>query len=200
MNDSQNQESQQELFTDFVREQRQVPDRAPGIAKSHKPILISTTLEQILLACIVMILVFCLVFFLGVLRGRSIVSRMAPRPVSAATGRQEIQVPTAPPSAEAVRPAASLPVPVAIAKKESSFVVVTETPTKPYTIQLLTTKKKNYADEEAAFLRKSGFTSWAAKSGDYYIVCVGSYANKEEARKDLSYFGAKYKGRYLRRK
>src|ERR1041385_8424281 len=73
-------QAQQELFSDFSAQPR-AAERVPSIAKTQKPILISTTLEQLLLVGLISILVFCLVFFLGVLRGRSLaapVSKSAP--------------------------------------------------------------------------------------------------------------------------
>ncbi len=199
MTEPQTQENQQELFGNFASEPRR-HERIPSIAKTQKPILISTTLEQILLAGIVLILVFCLVFFLGVLRGRSLSSGMvarAPQAVASAMPAPRQRVAPQPPVA--VRDAAPTPA-AAVLKKENTFVVINETSAKPYTIQVLTTKKKAYAESESEILQKSGFASWTAKSGDYYVVCAGSYATKEEARKDLAYFASKYKGRYLRRR
>ena len=181
MNEPKPRENQQELFSDFVAEPRRI-ERIPSIAKTQKPILISTTLEQILLAGLVSILVFCLVFFLGVLRGRSLAPArlaVAPPPVAA-------QIPRA------------LPAPVMI--KKTTPPPAADNGPKPYTIQVLTTKKKNYAENEAALLKKSGFSAWAMASGDYYVVCVGSYAGKGDARKDLASFAVRYKDSYLRRK
>ena len=57
-------ENQQELFAEFSQEPRRL-QRFPSLAKSHNPILISTTLEQILLVGIVLVLTLCLAFFWG---------------------------------------------------------------------------------------------------------------------------------------
>ena len=190
MSDLKLQENQQELFTGFTSEPRRT-ERIPSIAKTQKPILLSTTLEQIFLIVIVLILIFCLVFFLGVLRGRSI--------AATATVTRPIQAPAAIPVVS--KPPLVIRQAVTVAsKKTNSFLVMKETSTKPYTIQVLTTKKKAYSESEVSLLKKTGFVSWMIQSGDYYVVCVGFYANKEEARRDLVYFGSRYKGSYLRRR
>ena len=198
MNEKQVQENQQELFDRFSHEP-QKPERSSMIAKNQKPILISTTLEQILLISLVTILVFCLIFYLGVLRGRSMVSGISQRPVvlSVATvpARHEVSVPTTVQAKTVV----VVPMISGNPKKESPPLATNVTLAKPYTIQVLTTKKKAYAESEAMFLRNSGFNSQVSQSGDFYVVCVGTYANKEEAKKDISRFSSKYKNPYLRR-
>lgn len=231
MSDIKTQENQQEFFSDFARDSRR-PERVPSIAKTQKPILISTTLEQIILTGIVSILIFCLVFFLGMLRGRYMTNaRIAasgqkmvsselqknnarlpgsPQTSSSTTGAgaktRRLYIPkiaaAASPSAKAVQgiPVVRVTKVTATAKKDSLLAAVKAQIQKPYTIQVLTTKKKSYADQESLFLRKSGYNSWTAPSSEYYVVCVGTYANREEAKKDLSYFVTKYKSSYLRRR
>ncbi len=186
MIESSRQENQQELFLDFKGEARKT-EKMPPMARSNKPIFFSITLEQIILGTILLILFFCFVFWLGVLRGRSAshvsivetsVARSAPVPVPA------------PKPARPVEPAINTQTAV-VPKKVSAA--------KPYTLQLLTTKKKQDAEDEAVLLRKKGFDSWSARSGNFYIVCLGRYSGKEEAARDLNLFSSRYKGCYLRR-
>lgn len=73
-------------------------------------------------------------------------------------------------------------------------------PNKPYTIQLVTYKKKEIAENETALLRRQGFFSAIIPSGEYYQVCVGQYADKAEAARDLKTFSARYRDCYLRRR
>ena len=73
-------------------------------------------------------------------------------------------------------------------------------PAKPYSIQLVTYKKAEYAEKEMKALKRAGLFSVIIPSGDYYQVCVGQYASSEEAKRDLAFFAAKYKGCYLRRR
>ncbi len=193
-------ETQQELFREFSREPKK-PERFPGIQKAHKPILVSTSVEHVLLGAILLILAGCFVFFLGVLRGKSL---------AGVSG-----VSAAPPVAQ--RPAGPLPVRmqtvrVAAPETASAPPAVSQTPQparatearrdsgKPYTIQLVTYKKRDLAEKEVAALRRSGFYSAVIPSGDYYQVCVGQYAGMDDAKKDLKLFGSRYKDRFLRRR
>ena len=71
MNDPSQQEMQHELFEEFSKETKRT-ERIPQLSRAQKPILFNTTLEQLLLGSILLILAFCLVFFLGVIRGKSL--------------------------------------------------------------------------------------------------------------------------------
>lgn len=184
MGDSLTQENQQDLFTNLTGEARR-PDRNPVITKSHKPILLPMTLEQILLAVILLILFFCFVFYLGVLRGRSTAVAV---PVKTTAAPVEAVIKAQPP-----------PIPSVVVAAPASSLQKSSPNLKPYTIQLLTTKKKLDADNEALLLRKKGFDAQSLRSGSFYVVCVGRYSGKEDAAKDLRFFASRYKGCYLRR-
>lgn len=189
------QENQQELFQEFSNEPDRRPERFPSFQKTQKPLLFTTNVEQLVLAAILFVLCGCFVFFLGVLRGRAIaryeknVSAPAlPRPAPAPTMPAPVKVfstPPAPAHATAQRPA-------------PSPLVLDET--KPYTIQLVTHKKKPLAEKEVASLRRNGYLSWIIPSGEYHQVCAGQYRNREEAKKDLWLFSSKYKDCFLRRR
>jgi septal ring-binding cell division protein DamX len=189
-------ETQQELFEEFsAGGPKKQAERFPSIAKTQKPILISTTLEQLLMTGILSVLLLCGIFFLGVLRGKSLqrpimappasrvaapVARSAPPPISA-TGAGQTRI--APATAA---PAPRQPAQVALA------------PDKPYTIQIVTHRKQELAEQEVAKLRRMGYVSFIIPSGDYFQVCAGQYANKEEARRDLSFFASRFKDCFLR--
>ena len=194
-----NPEVQPELFTEFSGEPKK-PERLPQINRAQKPIFLSTTAEQIILACIILILAACLVFFLGMLRGRSLGSVKNPvfrNTVPAQTA--SVRAVEASQKVQERPPAPSAPPPV-------SSVRVKQLPNtdiaKPYTIQLVTYKKKDLAEKETAALQKSGFYSFIIPSGDYYQVCIGQYENKEDAKKDIKVLATKhkYKDCFLRRR
>ena len=166
-------EMQPDLFADQAVESKKT-ERFPALTKTHKPILVSTTLEQILTFSVLAILGLCGIFFLGVLRGKNL-----ERPPAVAP------------------PAAPVQMPVVSAPPASVIAPATQ---KPYTIQLVTHRKKEFADAETVSLRKLGFVSFIIPSGEYFQVCAGQYASKEEAKKDLSRFASKYKDSYLRRR
>ena len=210
MPDLKQQEIQQELFEEFSKESKRV-ERIPPLARTQKPILFSTTLEHLLLAGIALVLALCLVFFLGVLRGKSLSSKMVPiaavRPVVSSPAPQALRPAPAPVAVQprSINPAT--PVANAVAKTQipaqsrtSLAAAAQNASAKPYTIQLVTHKKRDIAENEAASLKRSGFYSFIMTSGEYYLVCVGQYASKEEAKKDLHFFNGKFKDCFLRRR
>jgi cell division septation protein DedD len=71
---------------------------------------------------------------------------------------------------------------------------------KLYTIQLVTHKKKEQAENEVRAVRKSGFYSFIIPSGEFYQVCVGQYGSHNDAKKDLAFFKSRYQDCYLRRR
>lgn len=195
------QETQRELFQEFGGGSEKEEKRLPFVQRTQRPILITTSVEQIVFAGMALVLIGCFVFFLGVLRGRSLrkeetglaIERVSP-------------IPKAPPLA----PVSVRPVPrreilgyqaAAPAKeaKKKRIRVPTLQESKPYTLQLVTYKKKDWAEKEADKLREKGYLVTIIPSGDYYQVCVGYYASKEEAQRDLKLFRSKYKDCFLRR-
>ena len=203
MTDSRLEETQQELFGQFSNEPKK-PERLAGINKSQKPVLFSTSVEQIVLAVIILVLAGCFIFFLGVLRGRATASSPGgasgrqgapPLPVSATASSRPSPANAAPSTATTM----TVTPPAAVRKSLTAQVPARDV-SKPYTIQLIAYKKRELADQEAAALRRSGYVSSIVPSGDYYQVCVGQYTNMEEAKKDLKWFGARYKDRFLRRR
>ena len=183
-------ETQQELFTQFSGASKRI-DRFPLIQKTNKPILINTSLEQVILAAISLILMGCFVFFLGVLRGKFIGGGPA------LANKQQVV-----PVKRAAQVSAVVPVQEnqAPAQPEIQKQNIAAAANKPYTIQLSTYKNRELAEKEASTLKKSGFFSVIIPSDGYYQVCVGQYALKDEAKKDLKRFNSKYKGAFLRRK
>lgn len=197
MTENQNQESQQEFFGEFSR-QAEKPEHLPTLARSQKPLLISATSEQILVACILLILALCGIFFLGVMRGKDL-SRLTPVPAPAAATVKS----AAPLPVQEIRPramAATAPAaPAALVKAPQTRPAIGDA-SKPYTIQLVTHKKKEYAEAELQSLKQRGISAFIVPRGDYFLVCYGQYANKESAKKDLAAFRARYKDCFLGRR
>lgn len=213
MTDEQN--NQQELFAEYGHK-TQKPERLSPLARPPKTFLVSATTEQLIFAGIIAILILCVAFFLGVLRGKSI-----KQPLLEAPG---MSMPKQVPQPKIVQPKAILPqtaprvvaalaaqpMPaktytqgadlgtVPVAKK---FVVLDSTTGKKlYTIQLVTHKKKDMAEAEVQAIRKGGHFSFIIPSGDFYQVCTGQYASNEEARRDLAFFKSRYRDCFLRRR
>ncbi|MBI3315903.1 MAG: SPOR domain-containing protein [Candidatus Omnitrophica bacterium] len=187
-------ETQQELFQQFSGEANRPHGHFPSLAKSQKPILFSTSLEQVILAVIVAILAGCLVFFLGVLRGKVLAVSERVLPVQSASPSSSLPRPV--PRAVTVAPAQK---PVVVLQTRSVAPTAVDL-AKPYTIQLVTYKKKDLAEQAVAALRRSGFYAMIIPSQDYFQVCAGQYENKDAAKKDLRFFGGRYKDCFLRRR
>jgi hypothetical protein len=68
-----------------------------------------------------------------------------------------------------------------------------------FTIQLASYRTKTYAQKEADELKKKGFSPIIFTKGDYIVLCVGSFNNKESAQSMLSQFKNRYQGCYIRR-
>ncbi len=182
-------ETQQELFQEFSATPKK-PDRFLFISRTQKPILFSTNTEQLLMGGILFIFALCGVFFLGVVRGKAI----ADRPL--------IEAPTPPPVVQVNKVVAPTP-PQAVVKQvvrtQAPAQAVT-IPSKPYSLQLVTHRKKEFAEAEMNALRAQGFYSFIIPSGEYFQVCAGQYASKDEAKRDLARFSSKYKDCFLRRR
>lgn len=188
MTDLRQGESQKELFQEFSGEAKKT-ERFPSLNKAQKPILISTYAEQLIFWGILAILLLCFMFFLGVIRGKSL-----GKPQVAAV-KAESPSPSIPVQAQAPLKISGPSAPV---KPADSLGAVD--PVKPYTIVLVTYKKRTLAEKEAATLKKNGHPVFVTASGGYFVVSVGQYANRSEAKKDLRFFGVKYKGCFLKRR
>lgn len=69
-----------------------------------------------------------------------------------------------------------------------------------FTIQLATFLEKNSAEKEITNLNNKGYHSFMVNSGKYYLVCFGSFANKEEAKLVLAKLKTIYKDAYIKKK
>ncbi len=207
------QENQQELFEEFSgAASSQKQGKLQFLSRSQRPVLISTNSEQIVLYGIVVILACCFIFFLGVLRGKSIRAMIEPssptstlpaRAAAPTATRSAATFPTSFTTSSRSSAASSQPIartePPASSKATSAAQLLTDL-NKPYTIQLCTYRGQALAEKEVALLRKKGYYSFIIPSGDYYQVCAGQYMTKEHAKKDLKVFGSAYKGSFLRRR
>ena len=68
-----------------------------------------------------------------------------------------------------------------------------------YTIQVASYKTKESAQKEAATLKKKGLPALVLPKGNYVILCVGNFTNKEKAQAMIAELSKRYKGCYLRR-
>lgn len=70
---------------------------------------------------------------------------------------------------------------------------------KQYTVQVASFKKEKYAQEEAEGLKQSGYEIFVLPKGKYSIVCVGKFAQKDQAKEISNRLRKKYKDCLIRR-
>lgn len=106
-----------------------------------------------------------------------------------------------------IRPAATKPDPKQTTQQQQSY------PLRPgnnaattvkeynliYTIQLASYKTKESAQKEAQVLKKRGLLPLVLYKGDYAVLCVGNFSNREAARSPLSQLRKHYQDCYVRR-
>lgn len=68
-----------------------------------------------------------------------------------------------------------------------------------FTIQLATYKSKVNAEQEANALKKRGLSPSVRTQGDFVVLCVGNFNNRQAALELLAQLKKKYTGCYIRR-
>lgn len=68
-----------------------------------------------------------------------------------------------------------------------------------FTIQLASFRSRGSAQDEAKTLQKKGLSPLIAAKGEYIILCVGSFSNRETAKPLLSELKKRYQDCYIRR-
>ena len=68
-----------------------------------------------------------------------------------------------------------------------------------YTIQVASFKTDSYAQKEIKLLRKRGYEAVTLNKGEYVILCVGNFSDKEKAQSLLSELKRYYKDCSIRR-
>jgi len=68
-----------------------------------------------------------------------------------------------------------------------------------YTIQLASYKTKTHAQKETELLKKRGLSPLVLSKGNYAVLCVGNFSNKQTAQSLLSELRKRYKDCYVRR-
>lgn len=69
---------------------------------------------------------------------------------------------------------------------------------KPYMVVAASFSKEAYAAKEADRLKRMGFEAFVLKSEPYYIVCIGSFVNKDSAQKILNKVRQTHQDAYVR--
>ena len=68
-----------------------------------------------------------------------------------------------------------------------------------YAVQLATYKKKGFLQKEKQYLEKNGYTPIITEKGPYTVLLIGTFSNKNDAKKALEFLRGRYKDCYIRR-
>ncbi len=171
------------------------------------------TLEHGIIGSVFLIMVMVILFSLGVERGRHVVpveiketavlTQVQKGSATLAAGSTSLKpIQTVAPGVSAktiVGPTAAKSIPVAqnaavpLASTDSKKLV-----DKGYTVQVASYKQESYAQKEVGVLQKKGYEAFVVAKGSFSIVCVGQFAQKDEAQKISKKLKSIYKDNLIR--
>jgi len=193
-----------ELF-EFDKPRRSFP-RLPDIFSKvdfDNRVAVTLTLERIIFMAIGLIMLMVVTYALGVemgKRGAAGSAVLLPENkislVKAPQIANDAQVAGMPQPVKAhLTPAALKP---AAKPQTPPGSIPTQNSAKPYTIFAATFSHREYAAQEMAGLKKTGFDAYIVQSGSMFRLCVGSYPSTAAAQKDLLRVKRTYKDAYLK--
>lgn len=180
-------------------------DRVKSLFKSQTDPRVTVSLEVLTAFFAVAIVLLVLTFYLGFQRGRNMEHKEIQRKVREFRSMRPAQpsygtpVQSALGASTLVSQAPQTPQPIANTQVTSALNSVAKTGKKPYTIQVVSYRTQTQADKEASQLMRQGFAVKVSPQGAYFVVCVGEYANRAEADKDLRALKKIYNDSYLRK-
>ncbi len=134
---------------------------------------LTLSIESLVILAILGIMISLFSFSLGVERGKHIAAQALDERVSAAWNvGARTMAPVAAVAAAVPQVMTSLPRPML----NNGFATGAR-----YTLQLATYGNEEYARADALLLRAKNFQPFLIKNGKYWLLCVGSYNNKESA-------------------
>lgn len=195
---------QKELF-EFEKPKRLFPRLSNLLPKAdfEGRIVITLTLEKVIFIAIGIIMLMVVVYAVGIERGRTVNKDITIRTIGQPVAAKEAQSQTMSkaPQFLSVEPIAATNKSVpkkAMASSVKAVAAPMVDATKPYTIVGVTLTSKDTATAEMNKFRQEGLEAYMVRTGQYYQVCVGSYANKENAQKTLVRIRQTFKDAYIR--
>ncbi|MEW5895251.1 MAG: SPOR domain-containing protein [Candidatus Omnitrophota bacterium] len=195
-----NRQSQFELFPGAARESGQKSQPLFFNRSFH------LSLENIIILCVFIIMIGIVAFSLGVEKGRNIRKKIfskTPENFAQTPLVASVTVPAAfevksesHDSQQVTKEEAQTGMP-ALSEPEKS-VDKKDTLAKIHTIQVASFKEKGRAQREADDLIKAGYEAFIAGKGSYYIVCVGRFADSNQAKSVYRGLKKKYSDCYIR--
>ncbi len=186
-----NKQKQPELFDKFFK-----PDMATSGNKRRqhnlgpfKRLTIAVSYEIVIVSCILILMTTILSFAIGFERGKTI----SKQPVGASTERltkksvSEKNTVIADPEKPTLREQTEKSIPL---EQKRNFA-----------IQLIAYAKKDYALKEVEKLKKIGYTPFMNQGGKFFLVSIGPYVNRENAKRALKRVKSKslYQDAFIKR-
>ncbi|MDD3905082.1 MAG: SPOR domain-containing protein [Candidatus Omnitrophica bacterium] len=198
---------QKELF-EFEKPKRFFPRLSNLFPKAdfERNVILTLTLDRAVFIAIGIIMAMVVVYAMGVEKGK----QLPVEAVQQAVGAIMVPAKSAPTVPSATMPAKLAPVPAVKAlpaarilqavKAQPAARIPAPVKTTPYTIVAVTLARKDTALREAEKLKGQGYNVYIVRSGAYFQVCVGAYADKTTAQsqKDLTNIRRLYKDAYLK--
>lgn len=196
-------ERQNELFAEFETQS----SKKPGSMFRHeiafrKKITLNLSYENFVVMFIVAIMLMVVFFSLGVEKGKRVALR-GHTPLTAEAFHASINAPAPEnPKAKEIfisETSESDKVSAVGPASEREEVKVQPLPVKSYTIQVVAFKREMSAKKETKLLERKGHEVFIIPTKEWFQVCVGRYANKEESKVILDGLKEKYPTCYVRK-
>jgi hypothetical protein len=170
-----NRQVQKELFEDFVSHGK--TKHPKGLFNQKPKFSVVLYFEHIIFIAIGFVVLSALIFSIGVERGKSLIQ--APRLVDIQDKINSELIQEAPKDIT-VNEQESIQRVEEIPSEAVSSEVVTA-----YTVQIASYTKKDTAEAYADRLKEQGLDAFTLEKGDYYIVCIGRFADKQKAESEM---------------
>ena len=159
---------------------------------------LTLSLESLVIFAILGIMIALFSFSLGVERGKHLAAQALDERVSAAwnVGARTVAAPVV--ATIPASPAASVDRGVSEQRPAGKYGFMLGLGNR-YTLQGATYGNEEYARQDALLLKAKGFQSFLIKSGKYWLLCIGSFNNKESALAFLRKLPAAYRSSQVRR-
>ena len=156
---------------------------------------LTLSVESLVIFAILGIMVSLFSFSLGVERGKVVAAQALDERVSAAWN---VGARTMAARSMAVAVPAALPVQRSVVEQRpvNAHAVIAGA---RYTLQAATYGNEKFARQDALLLKAKGFQSFLIKNGKYWLLCVGSFTNKENAIALLRKLPSQYRSSQVRR-
>ncbi|MCK4518543.1 MAG: SPOR domain-containing protein [Candidatus Omnitrophica bacterium] len=199
-----NREYQPELFSEFPKGRIKKAKAFKSMPKL-KNITISISREKLVSLVIAVILLYVIIFSLGVEKGKSMSLSVTDKASGSAAAAKAEAVKKENSREVIIKRVKDRQIESKAAKDEQKEQIAAgaikdkKPPAyKSYSLQLAAYAQLSRAEKEAEKLKKRGYTVFIDSNSKYHIVFVGNYRDKEKAQKLKKKLSKEYKGCYVK--